>query len=142
LSQNDLEWKLRIKVEGEKEADEKVNSIAQKAFESLNSKNFSLKEPGKEIKDFVEEHSKMFKQMRESKTLDIANLVWGKLNDPNASKSLLATTSNANTLQPKPSIILMNALPILPVPITPTVLPNKLKPNKPFNAKFCSLTRL
>jgi hypothetical protein len=42
----------------------------------------------------------------------------------------------AKTLQPKPKTILANALPMFPVPMTPTVLPCKSKPRSPFNESF------
>ena len=66
----------------------------------------------------------------------------GKYSTPAASSCLLATTSNANTLQPKPNIILQNICPILPVPITPMVLLCRSNPVNLSNEKLPSLTLL
>jgi len=40
------------------------------------------------------------------------------------------------TLQPKPSMIFANTQPILPVPTTATVLPQRSKPVSPSSEKF------
>jgi hypothetical protein len=42
----------------------------------------------------------------------------------------------AKTLQPKPKTILANALPMFPVPMTPTVLPCKSNPEVPLMKSF------
>lgn len=88
-SQNNLELKLGLDAKGIKDTFGQVEGdltkSAAKIFDSV-SKKFSMKEPSDEIKKFVEDNNKLFEQLKSSKKLDLSEIIWGKINDPQASK--------------------------------------------------------